>query len=246
MTKVPISEILVTRIEGPAAQCVRQSFKTFRQANRHLSSIDSSVDKGVHKVDFLVIYADSETYKGKIEARNQLSDGYTPPDLGMHMRMHLEYSAGLRRPAHWTDEKYEAFREKMNKEKPASEDTALAFLKKYAFTDIVSSIDEQVPAVTVDPDAQVFIALRKQLAECESLSVTELNVQISRACNKIQAVGLAESSYLIMTMLSTAGKALRHLELEQVEDKAPATLIATSMTLVLDALIVNLDIKALK
>jgi hypothetical protein len=53
---------------------------------------------GYDKCDFQVIYADGHTYEGRYDLT---WDDVFSGDLAEHMRTHVEFSAGVRLPAHY-------------------------------------------------------------------------------------------------------------------------------------------------
>lgn len=219
--KVQIQEILVTRAEGPSAECVRKSFGTFGRANKHLLSICQSVLTGSHKVDFVAVFKDGETYKGRFDARNPKEEASEAPDIGMHMRHHLEYAAGLRKPSYWSDERYAEFLAKQLKENPTSEANSLMFLQKYVLRDEEETKPADVPATNLSDKPEplsVSARLEALLREDKPMSITELQVYIQHVTKTCLESEQTESTIATLATLKMCGEALYFTEKEEMAE----------------------------
>lgn len=70
--KSPVSQIKVTRAEGPAIECgISHNFSSFEAAQAHLAkaslSAPSEEDGGYDKVDFVVRWENGQSYSGRYD-----------------------------------------------------------------------------------------------------------------------------------------------------------------------------------
>lgn len=108
------TQITITRAEGPSALCRKP--KTFEgpdcwtAARKWLFSQSTTFPKegGYDKHDFVVTFADGETYEGRLDCKHPTC---SDPGLnvGAHMLSFLRFYAGEYCPPHMTRERYEQF-----------------------------------------------------------------------------------------------------------------------------------------
>jgi len=129
--KTSATSLIITRAEGPINLCISRIFDTddsgtcwtkaaaFLRSQCHTFPASGGYDKH----DLCVYFADGETYKGRLDCKANGED-CDPAD---HVRVFVEFVAGLRCPAHWSAEKYMAH----IKEDLADAAEAMAFLATY-------------------------------------------------------------------------------------------------------------------
>jgi hypothetical protein len=104
--RIAVDSITLRRMEGVGAAIgepiVVKSFEGADEALRGWA--DTAPDDGGHdKVEFTVRYADGTEYSGRYDLKSRDTE---VADLAGHMRRHLEYMAGLRKPASMTEDEY--------------------------------------------------------------------------------------------------------------------------------------------
>lgn len=123
--KASVTGIVLERAEGPTALCGKpRRVASFTEADAILREWAKTAPQGggYDKTDFVVTFANGETYTGRYdlvrddETRSRL--------LQNHMTESLSFYAGLRRPAHMTEARYQAFLAQADDDKAA----AMAFL----------------------------------------------------------------------------------------------------------------------
>jgi hypothetical protein len=225
-SKVAIQEILLTRAEGPTDQCVRKSFDNFKRANKHLLEVCQSVPAGSHKVDFVAVFKDGETYHGRFDAGSPNQEGFTAPDLGQHMRRHLEYTSGLRKPSFWSEERYAEFLTKQTKDNPKAEANALAFLQKYALRDEAAVPKQNEDQKTREPGklgkpgkapSALKVRLDAIFSDLQPMAVKEMLGKLREISNLILESKQPESTRSLLATLKSCGDTLALLELEENE-----------------------------
>lgn len=114
MAKIPAESITLNRAEGRTSELVGPKTvhggadSVWDRANALLRSWSQSAPKdgSYHKTDFVVTYADGETYEGRYDLVHFTVER---PDIADHMRAFVMLMAGLRKPSHMTDEQYERY-----------------------------------------------------------------------------------------------------------------------------------------
>ncbi len=142
-TKIGATLITISRAEGPAAECFETKHTTWADAELRIKNICATAPQsgGYEKCDFTIVFANLETYSGRYDAAHPTSLVYEG-SLSDHVRNHLTFYAGLRCPAHMTDEKYNAF---LDQREPGDRADFLAFLTTYALEDL--PVETTAPAV---------------------------------------------------------------------------------------------------
>lgn len=145
--KVPIVSIRLHVAEGPMAGKTF-TVPTFKEGNSILHQVSNSAPTagGYDKVDFTVTYQDGNEYAGRYDVTH-LSRREAPLSIADQMRNHLTFHAGLRCPAHMTQEKYEKAIADFGHESVAK---ATKFLMTYSLEDPaapppVATIDYEQP-----------------------------------------------------------------------------------------------------
>lgn len=128
---IKAKHILVHRVEGYAHECVpvtTTGSRPWDEANAHLLRMSATAPKdGTYdKTDFTVTYEDGETHEGRYDLKPHSVE---VPDLAKHVRDFLQFYAGLRKPAHMTQERYDAFLAQPSTRKHHEE--CKAFLETY-------------------------------------------------------------------------------------------------------------------
>ena len=93
---IPVTKIIITRAEGPCDLCGKpKTFKTFEGASAWLNRQGYTFPKtgGYDKHDFTVIWADGETYNGRLDCKHPDCDD-NDLDVFGHMLSFLEWNAG--------------------------------------------------------------------------------------------------------------------------------------------------------
>ncbi len=142
--KIAAKLITIDRAEGPNALCGKTTHMTWADAEKRIVNICSTAPRsgGYDKCDFSVEFADGELYSGRYDAAHPDSKAYEGT-LSKHVRDHLEFYAGLRRPDHIPEADYDAMLDRRESDPNATEKRAdfLAFLTTYA-------LEDQMPTVT--------------------------------------------------------------------------------------------------
>ncbi len=138
--RIPVRSISIEQVEGAEggkAAAVRAVAHSFQEANALLAKIcDISPRKGAtFEVEFGLVFGDGNTYAGSFNAAHPSSRDHVRPDLAEHVRLHLEFMAGLRRPKHMTEE---AYAKTINSDPKRIAD-ATRFLTTYALEDVADA-----------------------------------------------------------------------------------------------------------
>ena len=108
MGKINVKSIILTRAEGPAAECDKpQTVTNWSEADKVLEQWSKTAPKDCKtydKCDFIINYEDGETYKGRYDLKHWLCE---PPNLAWHVRDFVTFHAGKRKPSWMTDKQYE-------------------------------------------------------------------------------------------------------------------------------------------
>jgi len=211
--KIRATQIIIERAEGLKDQCGKRSFDNFAGANQYLREECHAADPkrpGCDKCDFKVLYADGETYSGNYGIAHPHSRSHEAPDLGEHVRRYLETCAGLRRPLHLTDEKYEDALRKEREKNPRAVDDAIKFLITYAMTDIPPADGDDGRKATSVGDVAAKI-----VQETKPPLTTATDIAIGTA---IQSTGLALTLMEgLVDGARTAGKPTAELQRRSME-----------------------------
>jgi hypothetical protein len=120
-TKIPVAKVEILWSENPRFQDryggldpkTAPSFPTLHAANCLLTELAETAPGprgGYDKTAFRVTWADGEIYEGRYDLHHRQCRQENPNgriDLGDHMRVFLEFYAGLRKPSHMSREDYE-------------------------------------------------------------------------------------------------------------------------------------------
>ncbi len=138
-TKIAAKTITIHQAEGPHADCVKTTHSTWVDAEARIQRICDTAPKDgcYYKTDFQVEFADGEIYSGRYDSAHPESKAYEGT-LAKHIRNHLEFYAGLRRPGHMSEADYDRILAERENDPAITEKRAefLTFLLKYAFDDI--------------------------------------------------------------------------------------------------------------
>lgn len=131
--KIAVMTITIDRVEGPSELCTKTTYTTWADAEDRIRRICLSAPKDgcYFKISFELVFTDLEQYEGRYDAAHPESKAYEGT-LAKHIRGHLEFYAGLKRPAHIPEEDYDRILKEHSK--PTSE--YLAFLTTYALEDL--------------------------------------------------------------------------------------------------------------
>jgi hypothetical protein len=127
---IPVIKIVVTRGEGFTRECgTPHEVSSFADADRVLSTMARTAPEhgGYHKVDFVVTFADGETYRGRYDLKREDIGAYDA--IGQQMVRYLKLAAGTYCPPHWSAEDHAGYLARLAPERRAS---AVAFLATYA------------------------------------------------------------------------------------------------------------------
>ena len=84
------------------------SVTTWKEANKMIKDIAFSIENdGYNKTAFLVEWVDGQTYKGRIDVTT--NDIYKEAPLSEHIENFALGMAGMKKPYHWTQEKYKKY-----------------------------------------------------------------------------------------------------------------------------------------
>lgn len=123
--------IILERGEGPSDECGEPAvFKNFEDAGHALAIWARTAPKGggYDKTDFIVVWNDGETYEGRVDLKREHVLGY---DLRAHIRSAWTFCAGLAKPAHLTQERYDKFLRQQEQENPDTKTGATEALARY-------------------------------------------------------------------------------------------------------------------
>lgn len=147
--KIAAKLITIDRAEGPNALCTETTHETWKSAEERISRICQSAPKngGYDKCDFKVVFLDGEEYEGRYDAAHPESKAFEGT-LAKHIRDHLEFYAGLRRPDHISEADYDRLlKECAERGNPTSK--YLDFLKAYALEDLMVTLIPPAPDATI-------------------------------------------------------------------------------------------------
>jgi hypothetical protein len=127
--KIEATTIALTRAEGRHEDCVTVTVTSsgvvnaagrpvgryvdganvWRRADAVLAAWSHSAPRTsrYHKCDFVVTYADGETYQGRYDLVRMCVDGY--PSIERHMLSHCGMSSGRAKPAHLTQAQWDGY-----------------------------------------------------------------------------------------------------------------------------------------
>jgi hypothetical protein len=123
--------IILERGEGPRDDCDKPVvFKTFEEAKHALGFMARNAPKsgGYDKTDFIVVWHDGETYEGRVDLKREHVLGY---DLREHIRDFLSFHAGIRKPPHMSQERYDEYLAAAEREEPGEKQKAAEYLGRY-------------------------------------------------------------------------------------------------------------------
>jgi len=105
-TRVPVTSITVERAEGPCEECVSVTVGSYDEAREVIRrwSRTAPAGGGYDKCDFVVTFADGETYSGRYDMTADLKEGFIEDGIARH----LAFYSGRWCPAHLTPERYQA------------------------------------------------------------------------------------------------------------------------------------------
>jgi len=106
---IKAEKITLHRAEGPSAECITVEVRTFAEAERVLRKWRETAPGpggGYDKTDFIVHYADGETYIGRIDLERENPE---TSDLAGHMNDSLKFYTGEFCPPHMTQNEYETY-----------------------------------------------------------------------------------------------------------------------------------------
>jgi hypothetical protein len=110
----------------------RKSAKSIEEANKMLREATHTAPKlGYHKTDCKIIYDDGMDYTARIDLHHssQEQEGRNGVvNLGQHIYDHIMFYAGLRKPAHLTEEQYSSV---LGWTKPTEKTAMQEFLANY-------------------------------------------------------------------------------------------------------------------
>lgn len=107
--KVKPRYIILDRAEGLLRECGQPEVTyTWPHADQILRRMAQTAPKqSYHKVDFVVVYQNGETYSGRYDLTKQ--DAYKSDLLKTHIREFALCYSGLKKPSHMTDLQYREF-----------------------------------------------------------------------------------------------------------------------------------------
>jgi hypothetical protein len=113
-SKTSVEKVEILFVEGKRRHGVPGRFPSFALANAALARCASDAPKGgaYDKCDVKVTFEDDFSYTCRIDLhhaseRQETSTGSLVDLIERHVREHLEFSSGQRKPAHMTQEQYE-------------------------------------------------------------------------------------------------------------------------------------------
>lgn len=129
--KKKIVKVIFTRAEGPPKECVRKEFASTEAAQIQAlrwARTAPAPHKGYNKCDFTLVFEDGMEYNGRYDLQNTgyNSDGET---IIQQASRFLKYMAGIARPLHMTDDRWESVLE--DHERNGHKRQALEFLETY-------------------------------------------------------------------------------------------------------------------
>lgn len=133
---ITATTITITRAEGPTRLCGKtQTFtgpSCWDQASKWLNSQSYSFPRGggYDKHDFQVVFADGETYEGRLDCQHSLC---SDPDLDVakHVYDFVTFLAGQKRPPHESEQEYERHLANIEQSNPGSKAGAIQWLQTY-------------------------------------------------------------------------------------------------------------------
>ena len=130
---IKATSIMIDRVEGPSALCTKKTLtgeNVWQKAQSLLlkHSDTSPKNGGYDKCDFIVTFADGETYQGRYDLKHHSVE---LPSLEQHMLNFLNFIGGKNRA--WASEK--EYAEIMARDPQRKED-AIKFLNTYAIGDV--------------------------------------------------------------------------------------------------------------
>lgn len=137
--KIPLTQIIINRQEGPADQCGQRIFTTYLDADAYLKGVCDAKDPKSPQYDkcqVTLCFTNGETYEFRFEASHPHARNHEKPALGNRVRKYLEFSAGLLCPHHLTEEQYQEQHQRILSTSPHHEQAALDWLRTYALSDI--------------------------------------------------------------------------------------------------------------
>jgi hypothetical protein len=169
-TKIPVKSIRIEQVEGLKDALIIATVVTFKAAGGVLARICETAPKdGSHlKTDFVVTFADGNTYAGRYDARHPSTISHEGTDLAGRIRSTLLFHAGLQCPKRMTDEKYQ------HGLTPDGIQKATTFLTCYELADVVTSA-QAISHTVKHPDLSAPIDLSDQLAQ-----LAKMTAQITR------------------------------------------------------------------
>src|SRR5690554_59330 len=130
---IPVVSVTITRAERPTALCGKpRTFSSFEQASAWLWSQAGTLPKtgGYDKHDFLVTWADGETYSGQLACR---APG-TPSDPDLDVRQHIlnfaRFFGGLQCPPHLSQAQYEEYLDREERAYPGAREDFRKFIRE--------------------------------------------------------------------------------------------------------------------
>lgn len=175
-TKAPLKSITIHQVEGLKEECTKSSHTSWADANNRILTIcaRSPANGNYNKCKVLVTWENDDTYQFRYDAA-QVGSTSHEGSVSERVRSGLLYSAGLRCPAHTTQEAYEAD----VAESPDRKERATHMLKTLLFEDVVTAspsgkIAESKSAVELAREAMKadMEALRTRTAPAPTVSAT--------------------------------------------------------------------------
>jgi hypothetical protein len=146
--RVPMSRIIIKWSECGIVKG-GEMFTTWDDANAFIRRIEREHDDngGYFKTAFVVYFADGHTYEGRIDVNSKDND------LVKHIRQYVEFHAGVWKPAHMTQEEYDAV---INGWAAEYVEPAREFLARYIIGDEPTTPDDKNKRDTSKRTAQVI------------------------------------------------------------------------------------------
>lgn len=162
-TKAPVKSITIEQVEGLPSECTKSSHTTWTDANNRIMRIcaRSPADGTYNKCKVLVAWENDDTYQFRYDAA-QVGSTSHEGSVSERVRSGLLYSAGLRCPAHTTQEAYEAH----VAESPDRKERATRMLTSLLFEDAVTDIPTGKSA---ESKSAVELAREAMKADMEAL-----------------------------------------------------------------------------
>lgn len=133
MEKIALDSITIVRCEGPIKLCgIPYIFKTWESANNWLMSQAYTFPKdgGYDKHDFKIIFADGETYEGRLDCK-ALNCKNNDLDIKAHVLHTCIWHAGLESNPWCGVEKYNQWLQQEQQDFPSQAEEYKKFIELY-------------------------------------------------------------------------------------------------------------------